>query len=76
LSDGFGVANSAPKTSNPTAPDIRNDEQVSLDLMRATLRSIDIDIDGACFQDGRIALQKVDRHQPDAVVFDLMMPAG
>jgi len=50
-----------------------DDEQVSLDLMRATLKSIGID--AVCFQDGRIAMQEIDRHQPDAIVLDLMMPA-
>jgi PAS domain S-box-containing protein len=48
-----------------------DDEEASLDLMRATLRSIDID--AVCFQDGRIALQQIDRHRPDAIVLDLMM---
>jgi DNA-binding response OmpR family regulator len=50
-----------------------DDEQVSLDLMQATLRSIGID--AVCFQDGRVALQEIDRHRPDAIVLDLMMPA-
>ena len=50
-----------------------DDEQVSIDLMRATLMSIGID--AVCFQDGRIALQEIDRHRPDAIVLDLMMPA-
>ncbi len=49
-----------------------DDEEGSLDLMRATLRSIDID--AVCFQDGRVALQEIDRHRPDAIVLDLMMP--
>jgi PAS domain S-box-containing protein len=49
-----------------------DDEQASLDLMRATLKSIGIE--AACFQDGRIALQEIDRHRPDAIVLDLMMP--
>jgi signal transduction histidine kinase/CheY-like chemotaxis protein len=49
-----------------------DDEEASLDLMRATLRSIDID--AVCFQDGRVALQEIDRHRPDAIVLDLMMP--
>jgi CheY-like chemotaxis protein len=49
-----------------------DDEEVSLELMQATLRSIDID--AVCFQDGRVALQEIDRHRPDAIVLDLMMP--
>jgi signal transduction histidine kinase/DNA-binding response OmpR family regulator len=50
-----------------------DDDAASLDLMRATLASIGID--AACFQDGRIALQEVQRRRPDAIVLDLMMPA-
>jgi CheY-like chemotaxis protein len=50
-----------------------DDEQVSLDLMRATLKSIGID--AVCFQDGHIAIQEIDKHRPDAIVLDLMMPA-
>ena len=49
-----------------------DDEQSSLDLMRATLKSIGIDT--VCFQDGRVALQEIDRHRPDAILLDLMMP--
>lgn len=50
-----------------------DDEQRSLDLMRATLMSIGID--AVCFQDGRTALEEIDLHRPDAIVLDLMMPA-
>lgn len=50
-----------------------DDDDASLDLMRATLASIGID--AACFLDGRIALQEVERQRPDAIVLDLMMPA-
>jgi len=49
-----------------------DDEEVSLDLMRATLKSIGID--AICFQDGRIAIQEIDLHRPDAIILDLMMP--
>jgi CheY-like chemotaxis protein len=49
-----------------------DDEEVSLDLMRATLNGLGIA--AVCFQDGRIALQEIDRHRPDAIVLDLMMP--
>ncbi len=49
-----------------------DDEQVSLDLMRATLNSINIEV--VCFQDGRIALNEIQQHRPAAIVLDLMMP--
>ena len=49
-----------------------DDEQSALDVMQATLRSIDVD--AVCFQDGRLALQELDRHRPEAIVLDLMMP--
>jgi signal transduction histidine kinase/CheY-like chemotaxis protein len=50
-----------------------DDEAVALDLMQATLRAIGIE--AVCFQDGRLALEALDRHRPDAIVLDLMMPA-
>ncbi len=49
-----------------------DDDAVSLDLMRATLASMDID--AVCFQDARAALAAIDQHRPDAMVLDLMMP--
>lgn len=49
-----------------------DDDQTSLDLMRATLMSIGIET--VCFLDGRVALQEIDLHRPDAIVLDLMMP--
>jgi PAS domain S-box-containing protein len=49
-----------------------DDEQASLDLMRATLKSIGID--AVCFLDGRVAIREIDNHRPDAIVLDLMMP--
>ena len=49
-----------------------DDELVSLDLMRATLKGMGID--AVCFQDGREALAQIDQHRPDAIVLDLMMP--
>jgi len=49
-----------------------DDDPTSLDLMRATLKSIGID--AVCFQDGRVAIQEIERHRPDAIVLDLMMP--
>jgi len=52
---------------------IIDDEQPSLDLMSATLKSIGID--SVCFHDGRVAIQQIDLHRPGAIVLDLMMPA-
>jgi len=49
-----------------------DDEQAALDLMHATLTGLGIN--AVCFQDGRIALQEIDHHRPDAIVLDLMMP--
>ena len=49
-----------------------DDDPVSLDLMRATLKGLGID--ATCFLDGRVALQEIDRHRPVAIVLDLMMP--
>jgi PAS domain S-box-containing protein len=49
-----------------------DDDPMSLNLMRETLKSIDIGT--VCFQDGRIAVQEIDHHRPDAIVLDLMMP--
>jgi CheY-like chemotaxis protein/anti-sigma regulatory factor (Ser/Thr protein kinase) len=49
-----------------------DDDPTSLDLMRATLKSIGID--AVCFLDGRTALREIDTHRPDAIVLDLMMP--
>lgn len=49
-----------------------DDDESALDLMRATLASIGID--AVCHQDGRIALQEIERQPPDAIVLDLMMP--
>jgi PAS domain S-box-containing protein len=49
-----------------------DDEQIALDLMRATLKSIGID--AICCLDGRVALQEIEQHRPDAIILDLMMP--
>lgn len=40
-------------------------EQVSLDLMRATPSSIGID--AVLFQDGHVAMQEIECHQPDTL---------
>jgi DNA-binding response OmpR family regulator len=49
-----------------------DDDQTALDLMRATLKSIGID--AVCFNDGRVAIDEIDRHRPDVIILDLMMP--
>ena len=49
-----------------------DDEQTSLDLMRATLKGMGID--AVCFLDGRVAIREIDIHRPDAIILDLMMP--
>ncbi len=49
-----------------------DDDQSALDLMLATLKSIDID--AVCLLDGRDALRDIDQIRPDAIILDLMMP--
>jgi PAS domain S-box-containing protein len=49
-----------------------DDDLLALDLMRATLDSMGLDV--VCMQDGRRALLEIDEHQPDAIILDLMMP--
>jgi DNA-binding response OmpR family regulator len=49
-----------------------DDDQIALDLMRATLKSIGIE--AVCEQDGREALRHIDQTRPDAIILDLMMP--
>ncbi len=49
-----------------------DDEALALDLMQATLQSMDID--SICFQDPRAALAALDQQRPHALVLDLMMP--
>ena len=53
-----------------------DDDRFALDLMRATLKFIDIDIyiDAVRVPDGRPALREFDRHRPDTVIVDLVMP--
>ena len=53
-----------------------DDDRFALDLMRATLKFIDIDIyiDAVRVPDGRSALRELDRHRPDTVIVDLVMP--
>ena len=47
-------------------------QPAKLDSAREALKSIGID--AICFQDGRIAIQEIDLHRPDAIILDLMMP--
>ncbi|MDE2565560.1 MAG: PAS domain S-box protein, partial [Burkholderiales bacterium] len=49
-----------------------DDEELALDLMRATLKSIGIE--ALCFADGGEALAQIDSLQPDALILDLAMP--
>jgi PAS domain S-box-containing protein len=49
-----------------------DDDAVALALMRATLQAIGID--AVCLQDGRQALNEIERHRPQAIILDLMMP--
>jgi PAS domain S-box-containing protein len=49
-----------------------DDDPVALDLMQATLAGIDVET--VCLLDGRQALAEMDRHRPDAIILDLMMP--
>lgn len=44
----------------------------TLRRIQATLRNIGID--AVCFQDGRIALREIDRHQTESIALDLMTP--
>jgi len=56
----------------PTNVMVVDDDPVALDLMHATLK--DIGIDAVCVPDGRTALRMLDRHRPDAIILDLVMP--
>ena len=49
-----------------------DDDPLALELMRATLASLEID--ATCVPDGRAALRDLDKHRPDAIILDLMMP--
>jgi PAS domain S-box-containing protein len=49
-----------------------DDDVASLDLMRATLKSIGIDAN--CMHDALAALDALDRLRPEAIILDLMMP--
>ena len=60
-----------PATS-PTNVMVVDDDPLALDLMRATLKAIGID--AVCLLDGREALRELDRHRPDAIILDLVMP--
>ena len=58
--------------ASPTRVMVIDDDPFALDLMRATLKSIGMD--AVCVPDGRTALRELDRHQPDAIILDLVMP--
>ena len=58
--------------AGPTNVMVIDDDPFALDLMRATLKSIGID--AVCVPDGRTALRELDRHRPDAIILDLLMP--
>ncbi|CAN5892427.1 hypothetical protein BH11PSE8_BH11PSE8_28610 [soil metagenome] len=49
-----------------------DDDPVALALMRAMLLSIGIE--AVCLLDGRAALVELERHRPDAIILDLVMP--
>jgi CheY-like chemotaxis protein len=49
-----------------------DDDPLALELMRATLAGLDMDVGG--WQDGRDALRQIGHFRPDAIVLDLMMP--
>ncbi len=59
--------------TQPTTVMVVDDDPLALDLMRATLKAIGIDAVGLL--DGREALRRLDRHRPDAIILDLVMPA-
>ncbi len=56
----------------PTNVMVVDDDPLALDLMRATLKVIGIDAVGLL--DGREALGALERHRPDAIILDLVMP--
>ncbi|EHR72057.1 PAS domain S-box [Burkholderiales bacterium JOSHI_001] len=49
-----------------------DDDPMALDLMHAALA--DVGVEAVCLQDGRQALREIDKHQPQAIILDLMMP--
>ncbi|MEO7337808.1 MAG: response regulator, partial [Caldimonas sp.] len=66
------AAYTSPPRTAPARVMVIDDDPFALDLMRASLDSIGIDV--LCFEDGRSALEELDTHRPDAIVLDLMMP--
>jgi CheY-like chemotaxis protein len=66
------MARLPPPPGRPTRVMVIDDDPVALDLMRATLAAIGIEVLGHL--QGRQALQQIDSQQPDAIVLDLMMP--
>jgi PAS domain S-box-containing protein len=49
-----------------------DDDPLALELMRATLASLGVEV--SCVLDGRDALRDLELHRPDAIILDLMMP--
>jgi CheY-like chemotaxis protein len=49
-----------------------DDDPIALELMRSTLAGIEIE--PTCVADGRQALIDIERHRPDAIILDLIMP--
>ena len=49
-----------------------DDDPLAIDLMAVTLRSVGLVVAGVL--DAREALRDIERHRPDAIVLDLMMP--
>ena len=58
--------------ASPICVMVIDDDWSALHLMRATLKSIGIDV--GCVPDGRTALRELDRHRPDTIIVDLVMP--
>ena len=58
--------------TSPTNVMVIDDDPLALALMRATLKAMGID--AVCMLDGRAALLELDRHRPDAIILDLVMP--
>jgi signal transduction histidine kinase/DNA-binding response OmpR family regulator len=49
-----------------------DDDAAALGLMREAIEALDIQ--ALCLQDGQQALRDMDRHKPNAIILDLMMP--
>ena len=58
--------------TSPTNVMVIDDDPIALDLMSITLKSMGID--AVCMPSGPDALRELDRHRPDAIILDLVMP--